>query len=262
MSWNAIGQSVIGSSHIQVGKPCEDALHYKVVTDPKGNDVMICCASDGAGSALYAAQAAEYVTGHAVTILGEWIETGMRIVEADIYRMAEHIYDGLEYEAALAEAELYEFSCTLLGCVIYKDRAAFFQTGDGAIVRNDGSGYFSYIWWPHNGEYPNTTSFLVDDKNFANLNILTIAETVNEVGLFTDGLQMLALSIEGRNVHQPFFANLFTWLRKAETEEQVALLNDKLATYLTGDLINSRTDDDKTLFIATRRPMKQQDENN
>jgi hypothetical protein len=45
---------------------------------------------------------------------------------------------------------------------------------------------------------------------------------------------------------------MFKWLRMAGTEEQLATLNEKLQQYLSGDLINQKTDDDKTLFLATR----------
>jgi hypothetical protein len=53
-------------------------------------------------------------------------------------------------------------------------------------------------------------------------------------------------------VHQPFFANLFPALRRAENEEHLSILNERLAAYLSGDAINGRTDDDKTLLLATR----------
>ena len=54
------------------------------------------------------------------------------------------------------------------------------------MVRNDGSGFYIPIWWPFNGEYQNTTSFIIDDRSFSHLNILALDEQVNEVALFTD----------------------------------------------------------------------------
>jgi hypothetical protein len=75
---------------------------------------------------------------------------------------------------------------------------------------------------------------------------------VDEVAIFTDGLQMLALNMESRTVHQPFFSDLFRYLRMANDADKVSILNGKLATYLDSPGINGRTDDDKTLFLATR----------
>ncbi len=57
MIWKVIGESVIGSSHVQSGKTCEDASLYKVVQLDNDDEALICFASDGAGSAKYAREA-------------------------------------------------------------------------------------------------------------------------------------------------------------------------------------------------------------
>nr|WP_121198387.1 hypothetical protein [Mucilaginibacter gracilis] len=79
-----------------------------------------------------------------------------------------------------------------------------------------------------------------------------LEETITEISVFTDGLQMLALDYESTTVHQPFFNDLMKWLRVAENSEQVDILNNKLNSFLNGDVINSKTDDDKTLLLATK----------
>jgi hypothetical protein len=173
-------------------------------------------------------------------------------VEADIYAMLEDIYDGLATEAANRDVPIDEFSCTLLGCIITPYRSAFFQVGDGAIVRNDGTDFFTPVWWPYNGEYQNTTTFLTDDRTLNNVNIQITEEPTTEVAMFTDGLQMLALNTETQTAHQPFFTDLFRYLRMAGDEEQAGVLNRKLGEYLDSKNINDRTDDDKTLLLATR----------
>jgi len=252
MKWKAIGQSVTGISHAAVGKGCEDAVQYKVVQDMNGDEVLICCVSDGAGSAQYAAWASGFTVKKMMDGLSDAIADAGQITEALIYQIAEQIYDGLNAEAEEKQVELNEFSGTLLGCCLAKESAVFFQVGDGAIVRNDGSGYYIPVWWPHNGEYQNSTAFLIDDRAFGNLNIAIIGERVDEVAIFTDGLQMLTLNTEGRNVHQPFFTGLFRFLGMADDEEKVTVLNRKLHEYLDSSVINARTDDDKTLFLASR----------
>jgi hypothetical protein len=252
MMWKCIGQSVIGTSHVSSGKICEDAVCYKTVELPTGGEALIGFVSDGAGSAMYAAQASATAVCDSVAIVAQWLADDVLIDETHLLQLVETIYDTLLELAKEQNAPLNEFSCTLLGFIVLPERACFLQVGDGAIVRNDGSGHFTYLWWPHNGEYQNTTTFLTDDPNFRNLNTKIIEEPIDELAIFTDGLQMLALSNETETVHQPFFTALFKWLRMADNAGHVAVLNGKLAEYLSGNAINSRTDDDKTLLLATR----------
>ena len=253
MKWKAIGESAIGAAHITSGKPCEDAICYAAVPDTNGDEALICVVSDGAGSAMYGGWAADLVTGKTLEALTDSVTNGKPVNEGTIYMLVEDLFAELAAEADAKQVPLNEFSCTLLGCCITWDRAVFFQVGDGAIIRNDGSGFFIPVWWPMNGEYQNSTTFLVDDPTFANLNIQILEEQVKEVALFSDGLQLLALSLEHNNVHQPFFADLFKFLRIANDEEKVSVLKRKLGEYLNSKQINDRTDDDKTLFLATRK---------
>jgi hypothetical protein len=251
MSWKVIGKSVKGASHVATGNECEDAVKFDVVTGDNGEEVLICCASDGAGSALYAAEASYTVVEEVVKRMAAWLQSGKDVDEAAVYSILEDVYDALVKQAKEVEADLNEFSCTLLGCCIGGDIAVFFQMGDGALVRQYENSY-THIWWPDNGEYQNATSFLVDDPNFGSLKVLVVNEQVDEIAIFTDGLQMLALNYEQQQVHQPFFNALFPSLRMADTEEKIAILNRRLEEYLDSNAINSRTDDDKTLLLATR----------
>lgn len=251
MRWKAIGESVTGSSHTKNGRPCEDRIRFGIVPAVAGAEALVCCISDGAGSARYAAEAAQYVTHTGFELLAAKLLTEPDIKQAFLFNTAEKLYDGLKASALEKGTEINEFSCTLLGCVVLEEQAAFFQIGDGAIARNDGSGYYTPVWLPHNGEYQNTTSFLIDDSNFPHFKTTILHEPVSEVAIFTDGLQMLTMNTEAGCMHQPFFTDLFRWLRMVETEEEQAILQQKLSSYLGSNLINSRTDDDKTLFLAT-----------
>ncbi|MEO6521958.1 MAG: PP2C family serine/threonine-protein phosphatase [Mucilaginibacter sp.] len=252
MIWKVIGQSVIGTSHIQSGKGCEDAVLYQLVDLADEEQALICLISDGAGSAQFAAEASQLTVQKGVSILADWIAIEKIIDEAAMTELAELLYDQLKVTAEERDVPLNEFSCTLLGFVILPDQACFLQIGDGAIVRDDGNGNFMHLWWPHNGEYQNTTAFLIDDPNLSQLKMKVVYETVTEVAIFSDGLQMLALNNETESVHQPFFADLFKVLRMTNSPEHIDILNNRLSAYLSGEAINNRTDDDKTLLIATR----------
>ena len=252
MKWKAIGQSVIGESHLVTGKECEDALQYAVVTNSNNDEILICCVSDGAGSAQYAQFASEYATMKIVEELKGFASEEVDVCDAEIYSIVEGVYDGLLNKAKLEHVNLNEFSCTLLGCYLTQQKSIFFQIGDGAIVKHDNNNFYTVVIMPQNGEYQNSTTFIVDDINLGNLKIVTINEAVNEVALFTDGLQLLALNMVDKTVHQPFFNNLFKFLRQANQQDAIDILNKKLKDYLNSEAINKRTDDDKTLFLGTR----------
>ncbi|MEO6584056.1 MAG: protein phosphatase 2C domain-containing protein, partial [Ferruginibacter sp.] len=174
------------------------------------------------------------------------------ITQVTILSLTEFLYDELKEQAFHFESALNEFSCTFLGCVLYQDNSVFFQIGDGIIVRNDNSGNFTTIWLPQNGEYSNTTTFLIDDIYFGNLKFKELDEKIDEIALTTDGLQILILNNDTNDIHQPFFLELFKWLRLANSPEQIDILGKKLQDYISSDIINDRTDDDKTLILATR----------
>ncbi len=253
--WKVIGQSIIGTSHIASGKFCEDAVKYAILNEGSDDEMLVCCVADGAGSASHAQWAASYAAHKVIEFATLQLSHAEELTESLIYALAEDIYDGLQQEADANGVALNEYSCTLLGCIATSEQTAFFQVGDGAIVRDDGSGFYTTVWWPENGEYQNSTSFLIDDSSFSNLNVAIIYEQLNEIAIFTDGLQLLTLNTESRAVHQPFFSDLFGYLRQATDSGKITVLNRKLAEYLSSPNINNRTDDDKTLFLATRLPL-------
>lgn len=252
MIWKIIGQSVTGTSHLQSQRDCEDALEFKTISLRDGDEALICCVSDGAGSALHAAEAATHCVKTTVQAVSEGITANGHITENAVIGILEKVYDDLLQKAAEKGMHINEYSCTLLGAVITAETAVFFQVGDGAIIRDTNPDQYATIWWPHNGEYSNTTAFLVDDCNMSHLRVVTLSEPISEIAIFTDGLQLLTLNNESLSVHQPFFNDLFKWLRMATQHEHLTVLNRKLGEYLNSEAINNRTDDDKTLFLATR----------
>lgn len=251
MNWKCIGTTSIGTSHVLSQKTCEDALSFQIITFTV-NEVLIAIISDGAGSAKYAEKASKIVTKEGVQYLKKLIENNHQINSSSIYSLAEYLYNILEEEAVRLETNINEFSCTFLGCILFSNCSILFQIGDGIIVQRDDFDFYSCSLIPQNGEYSNTTNFLVDDVGFGNLNIKELDYSIDEIAITTDGLQTLILKNDSNEIHQPFFTNLFKWLRLAKTDFDINILNQKLSEYLSSDLINARTDDDKTLFLATR----------
>jgi hypothetical protein len=248
--WKVIAQSITGTAHVTIGRGCDDA-HAWVLKQAEGEDIFIACASDGAGSASQSAAAAAVVVRFVVDYLGDIVSLQQQPTEAQLIAMAEEVHLMLTGMAAENNMPLYEYACTMLGCVVYPGGGAWFQIGDGAIVWSADGEQYGVVWWPQNGEYLNTTTFITDDDYLSNLQVSVTSDSVAEVALLTDGLQLLALSMENSSAHQPFFRDMFRVLRMADAHDKVDVLNCKLASFLNSDPVNARTDDDKTLILAT-----------
>jgi hypothetical protein len=143
-----------------------------------------------------------------------------------------------------------DFSCTLLVALVDERSALFFQIGDGAIVYRGEDGSYAPALWPQSGEYANCTWFVTDEEAAARVQ-LAVAEEVHEVALLTDGLTGLALRFLSREAHGPFFEPMFARLRAEPGSEA---LPEELRAFLESTAVNQRTDDDKTLVLATRLP--------
>jgi hypothetical protein len=165
---------------------------------------------------------------------------------------------GVVYRLSLrAEADGYQcqdYACTLLGAIVGEHATAFVQIGDGAMVvpRRAGDGW-EYVFWPQHGEFANTTNFVTSDNALEALDFELTAGPLNEIAIFTDGLENLVLHNAGKAVHAPFFDSMFRSVRQSTASgRDVALCRD-LEKYLATPVIAERTSDDKTLILASRR---------
>ncbi|NIE63179.1 protein phosphatase 2C domain-containing protein [Burkholderia sp. Ax-1719] len=252
MSWAVIGSSVVGSSHSQSASLCQDSCFYHVTSDVDGNRYLIALAADGAGSAKYGEIGSEIACeAGGRTLLAAVEQSGEEALSASLASsVLDAVQDGIEKAARAHEVPTRELACTLLGAVIGPTKATYFQVGDGAIVvRHDGA--LAPVFWPESGEYANMTYFVTDTSAAEHLRCAT-QDATDEVALFTDGLQRLALVFATETAHEPFFEPMFKVLR-ASSDEQTDELCSALERFLGSDAINERTDDDKTLILATRK---------
>ena len=113
-------------------------------------------------------------------------------------------------------------------------------------------------FWPQQGEYENTTYFATQKsaKTFLQ-HRLYVDRFFEEVAVFTDGLQRLALHYQTQTAYAPFFRPFFSVLRRLETEHDDRY-DESLHAFLNSNRVNERTDDDKTLILATRMPQKEE----
>jgi len=159
------------------------------------------------------------------------------------------VRERLEAEAARREVVVRELACTLLTAVVGQSEAAFVQIGDGAIVSLEQEEYRA-VFWPQRGEYANMTNFLTAPDFEQAVEFRRYDGRIDEIALMTDGLQMLALDFARRSAHSPFFRPLFHRLRNTTLADELAI---PLKDFLNSPRVNERTDDDKTLVLATRR---------
>jgi hypothetical protein len=179
-------------------------------------------------------------------------ENGLKLPEVDrrlVLQWFRQARGRLSFEACVSNLDLRDFACTLLVAVVGDEGAVFAQLGDGAIVVNDGDSY-QPVFWPQSGEYANTTNFITGADAEDCMEFQVVGRAIEDLAMFTDGLQPLALHYASRTAHSPFFAPMFESLSSTESTETLA---SPLSDFLNSDAVNKRTDDDKTLVLATRR---------
>lgn len=257
MSWKVIQASVIGASHTMRGEPCQDECAVVTFSVACGEEFFVALVSDGAGSAICGGKGAMVACETGIRVIEEWVRQAKSLSILSREVMTDWV-DTIRYHLWLssrAEDLLpRDYACTLLGAVIGENNAVFFQVGDGAIVIGEGGG-FRPVFWPDSGEYANMTFFVTDENALSNLHYEVYPTAPAEVAIFSDGIQRLALVYKTREAHKPFFEPFFTRLRKAADDYECDLLSGQLAIFLGSPAVNERTDDDKTLVIATRKPL-------
>ena len=255
-TWRIAAASSIGTSHVKQGSVCQDSHACRILQDADGGEVAILVASDGAGSAARAEVGSECACSTVLEAVEVCLAKGRRIGSLtfdDAREWVEHVQRAIAFRADQDEAIERDYACTLLVAVVGTDAAAFLQIGDGAMVATDETGEWSWIHWPQRGDYANST-FFVTEKNACNqIAFDVIARPIDDVAIFTDGIEPLVLHYATKTVHTPFFNAMLgpvTALTQAGIDPN---LSAGLEKYLASPKVCERTDDDKTLILATRR---------
>ncbi len=250
--WKYLFDSVQGTSHSACGTGLQDAsgvCRHRVGKD----DVLIAACADGAGSALHAKTGSDAACSSVLREVVRFFDQGHTTgdLRQELVLLWYHqARQELLRQATALNAHPRQLACTLLLAVVAPQGALFAQLGDGAIVYHDGS-QCCPVFWPEAGEYQNATYFLSDEAFREHVQMKYMPERIDQLAMFTDGLQMLALNYSEKSAHQPFFTPLFRALREAENHLDLSI---PMRAFLDSKDINSRTDDDKTLVLAVRSP--------
>jgi hypothetical protein len=247
--WRLVGAAVTGTSHLKVQKPCHDAFGYKQLAD----GVVIMVVSDGAGSAAHAE------VGSAVAVETTLMSLERQLAAAipsDEARWQEGLHTSFqEARAAVEQAAqtdgepVREYAATLVTLILADGWTVGALIGDSAAVALTETGELISLCPAQKGEYANMTNFLVMPDALDRLDIQARPETALKAAVFSDGLAELAMNIAENRPYPPFFTPLFAFV---EHSEDAALSRAQLQEFLNSERINARTDDDKTLVLASR----------
>ncbi|WP_264660494.1 PP2C family serine/threonine-protein phosphatase [Azospirillum canadense] len=257
LSWRSVSTSAAGTSHLRDGRPCQDASVCVTLLDDEGCETLVAVVSDGAGSAAHSDIGSGLACSLFVDELRALLETGGSVADVtpDFTRdWLRRFSAEIAVRAEAMECSPRELACTLLGAVVSESRAVFLQVGDGAIVFSTAQepDAMEVAVWPQQGEFANVTFFATDLTAGDRIAHRAVEERIDRLAMFSDGLQMLALSFADRSAFRPFFDPLFGTLEGAP-EDAVANLSDPLEEFLSSPRVNGRTDDDKSLILASRR---------
>lgn len=248
--WRYMSASVIGTAHQSNNTDCQDSHIIEQVTSSTGN-YLLAIVADGAGSAVQGGQGAALACHGVASCLKQQLAANKPLNQALIAHALLLARTAIQQQAAANQLAMRDYATTVSGIVIAEQNALSFQIGDGAIIASI-NGYQGLIFEPDNGLYANMTYFLTDEDYASHLMIQAVGACIEEVMLFSDGLQRLALNLDAKTPFGPFFEPMLKALRQSNSPKNEQL-NEHLAQFLASDLVNKRTDDDKTLVLATRK---------
>ncbi len=246
--WRVVAASVGGTSHLKNKQLCQDAHHWQILPD----NVLVAAVADGAGSAISGKIGAMVAVEAAIENISVKQFTRRTLDDDEFVR--ELLNDAIvaakiaiEDEAAACDQQPQDLATTLIITIATPELAAVVQIGDGMAVAKDRMGNLLALTMPDNGEYINSTTFLTSPNALDTAQMKLWREAIINVGVLTDGLQMLALNMAVGAPHKPFFFPLFDFAANAEDR---TLAKEQLVRFLRSERITERTDDDLTLIIA------------
>jgi len=253
--WRIAGASAVGTSHAKTGAPCQDAFKCVLMHSEQEGEIALLMACDGAGTAKFSDVGADLACREFASNLELFLCDGHRIealASAKVREWLDNVVAALNARATADGERLRDYACTLLAAILSPTHAAFVQVGDGAIVVRETHEEWCYVFWPQHGEYINTTCFITEPASLDNFEFALESRPIHEVAAFTDGIESLVLQYATNTVHSRWFNQMLPPVRALEQPGIDEALSKKLGAYLASEAVCARTDDDKTLLLASR----------
>lgn len=249
--WKIAAASATGTSHLIRKTECQDDCWANEEKTSQGESVLSIFVADGAGSALKGGDGARKAMEIAAAFVSDaCIKENFSLTESFALGCAMAVRGAIVSEAQATSLTPRDFACTFLGVLVSASKTLVVQIGDGGIVIDVGDGLEVAVV-PMTGEYANMTHFITDENAHELLAVKVFDKPATRIGAFSDGIQRLALNMAENTPYDPFFLPFFDVLGNSALDQRDSL-SAALDSYLKSDLINSRTDDDKTLVLAVR----------
>lgn len=249
MAWRWAAATRIGTSHLRLGTCRQDVL--RCFSAGRKRDAFCALVCDGAGSAKFGEKGAALIARIFTVGLREHFRSSPHIPNDE--QLWAWIDEARDVIAAAAEARACskrDFASTLVLLVSSQAATVVVHVGDGGVVIRSGSQGWQSLSWPENGEYASTTYFVTDDPS-PRVRITRCSTNFDAVAVFSDGVESLALDLVGEVPHVPFFQGMIAPLDRESGTGKNQRLSDALGDFLQSSRVCERTDDDKTLIVAS-----------
>jgi hypothetical protein len=253
MGWAYGFASNTGAVH-GADTPGQDYGVCRVVDCKSGGQILVATVSDGAGSAENGGEGARIACDTFSDRIAATLKKskGLSSLTDEVLHAAlDAVVQSIQAKATSEGRPIEEYSCTLVAAFASDREAIFMQIGDGAAVYREGD-EFEVALWPEPSEYVNTTFFVTRPDAHDHLFIRRIEGAIEDLALFTDGLQYMVLDIKEQRPHQPFFNAVTKRLCDAEAGHSESFSAWLLAT-LKSQQVTGRTDDDTSIIVAKRK---------
>lgn len=257
--WRFAHASVIGAAHVAQQTECQDRFVCRTIETETDGAVLIAAVADGAGSTTDGGRGAEIACEFFANQAEEFLKSGNASVHSlneDFGRRWIGFFQTRIAELAREnEKETRDYASTLIGAVVGANGAAFYQVGDGgAVYSADGKlSSYQFAVEPTESEYVNVTEFLTDEAAATSLRFRYIERAVEDLILFSDGIYAVAVDYKNNQPHEPFLMPMIAPLRSGKAAND---LNEKLEKFLASPKLSEKTDDDKTMILASRRKIE------
>ena len=253
--WRYANASVIGQAHIRQETACQDRLLCRTIDTKTDGEIFVAVVADGAGSTSHGQVGAEIACKTFAAQVADFLNSGKASVGSlneDFGKFwIEFFQAKIKLIAGEKKEEVRDFASTFIGAVVGEKATAFYQVGDGGAVFSVNGKNESYRFGiePNESEYINTTEFLTDETAVESLRFVRIEERVEDLILFSDGIFAVAVDYQNNKPHEPFLMPMIAPLRNGNSANG---LNEKLENFLASPKLNEKTDDDKTIILASR----------